>query len=501
MTSPGSRAHHSPAVFLVVALAVFLCTVPVAARGTREDDGGAELEALARRLSPADPQVTVAVGLVVAPEVPREDRPVLGSWVQVLRDTLSEVENRRLPPREVDARRAARVAAEQRRLAVEQDRLLAAAEVNRLRRRDSSADPLASLEREEALLRQLDPRTIALPDHLPVVFSRDEYLFRRTIAGPDVWREQLDVDILVYLVVEPLDDLYLVSVRMHSPWLDPKDREVTRIVAEAEQAIRQLERAAAAAAAQIAGRDLAGFTLSVVDYAGMPVSGARVFLEGDPLGFAPVTRRFVDPGEYTFSVVTDTHQEASATVVLQAGSMESVRVEIPPFDGAVVEVRTDPPGAWVYVAGKWEGTTPLSVPVPRRAVEVTLVREGFHESRITIGGRTPAVVERTLVPLSYRWEEEVESARNRMYRSLGLFVVSLAIPVVANGLYQDIGGLFPGGTARQDLSPEEQDRALQRANALFWTYYGGVALSTGLFGNMLVRIVQYVRTAGEYHDR
>jgi hypothetical protein len=38
-------------------------------------------------------------------------------------------------------------------------------------------------------------------------------------------------------------------------------------------------------------------------------------------------------------------------------------------------------------------------------------------------------------------------------------------------------------------------------NALYYGYYGSLALSAGLFTHMIWRLVDYIQTAQEYHER
>ena len=102
------------------------------------------------------------------------------------------------------------------------------------------------------------------------------------------------------------------------------------------------------------------------------------------------------------------------------------------------------------------------------------------------------------------WAAEVTDARDRFYRSFGLFALSVSVPILVNGAYQNYTGLLAAdgsGALSGDLSAAEQDRILRQADALYAGYYAGVGLSAGLFGNMIWRLITYVRTAQGYHTR
>ena len=500
------RAPGLPRTVLLLCLTgLSLSPSSVAAGGSGESAPALERQQLLAGIVPEDRMWDVAVGLVVGEELVGRDLPAVGSWVQILRDAIDEVPRRYLTEEDrlslQEALLGQRIAAVQRDL----DRLRRAAEIQAIRRNPTVAPSgsagVSTATETLQLLRDIDPASIPLPETLPVRVSREEYRFRRTLAGPDAWAEDAGVDSLIYLVVEPLDELTLITVRNYSRWSSPRDREITRVVAPPGQILSRLETAAATVVRDLVSRDLAAISVTVVDPENMPLPTARVFLDREPLGFAPVTRRFLQPGSYRLVALTDDQRRVERLVEVVAGETQAVTLQVDRVVRETVEVRSVPAGARVYAGAVWQGFTPLEMPVPRRTMELTLALEDYYQSRVTLNPDSSEVIERILVPLAADWEGQVVDARERMYRSIGFFIVSLAVPIVANGLYDDTGSLFPDGLARSDLNAEEQQAALDRADAIFWTYYGGVALSTGLFGNMLWRIVRYVRTAQQYHDR
>jgi hypothetical protein len=152
------------------------------------------------------------------------------------------------------------------------------------------------------------------------------------------------------------------------------------------------------------------------------------------------------------------------------------------------------------VGSIWQGVTPITLDRPEVAQTVMLEREGFLEETVVLSPEAPPTINRELVPDPGNWPEIVEQRRDRFYRSLGWFALSLPVPIILNGMFTDIEALFPGGEPAPDLSDAEAERLARTANTLLWTTRGTAAISGGLFVNMMVRLIQYIR-AGEYsHD-
>jgi hypothetical protein len=102
---------------------------------------------------------------------------------------------------------------------------------------------------------------------------------------------------------------------------------------------------------------------------------------------------------------------------------------------AEIEIRTVPPGATAWLAGKARGTTPVTLAVPPDARELRLVRPGFQSKVIPLDGSTPRLVEQELV-----------SSRAPLWGEAQLNVEckeKVKMPVLIDG--EEIGLLCPTG--------------------------------------------------------
>ncbi len=500
------RARSLADLPILTAALTFAITPMLFAGGSAELDAEAELRAaLIARLSLSEAEYTVVLTTVVTPDIPEEDRIVLGSYVQVLRDMATG-----LPWRYLDS--AERRALAEQRLRREEERLMAAIEARRLsiernRLESGLADgpiedtELSSLHEERARLATVGVDDVSVPDRVPVRLLEGEYEFRRVLPTAEGETLQSDENrLFLYLTVEELGADYVFTVRSWLPVLE-RDREVLRIIASPADIADQLEAYERTLVAELAGRPLAVVNLRAADAEGNALDEARLFMDGRFLGVGRVVEPYLPEGAYTFTARLPDGREVARAVEIGPDDRTSLIVTIADEEPETVFLASEPAGALVYRGAFWQGFTPLPVPRPTEETSYTIAREGYYDSRVVVGPDSPSRIERVLIAADDDWAESVERSRDRFYRSFGAFVVSVGVPILINGVYQNYTGLYPGGVARSDLSQDEQDRLQPQVDALFYGYYVGIGLSAGLFANMIWRLVDYVQTAQGYHTR
>lgn len=497
---------------LILSLLLALVTAPLLAGGASEEEALRRREALQDELSLAEMSYPVVLAAVVAPEAVDIDRVSLGSWIEVVRDIVAEVETRYIPAderaelarQEIDAYRRNLIQREEDRVrALERARLegrsAAPGRAEAIRETD---EQLASIAEERALLEAFLPSGVQVPPQAPIELLEAEYRFRRVLPSPEgITREIPSARMIVYLTVDPVGDRLLVTGRSFVPHLGV-DREIFRVVGRAQEIPAELELQERRLVAALSGRSLGVVRLRAVDGADQPLSEARMFLGGEYLGVSPVRAEYVVPGTYEVRAELPDGRSAVRSVTVYADEEREAVVTITAAPPESILLTTVPSGARVYRGAQWVGFSPVMVPRPREVTSYTLSADGYLDSRVTVGPETPTRVARTLVSSEYDWSAAVEDSRDRFYRSFGLFALSVGIPILVNGTYQTYTGLVDaGGALNDDLTAEEQQRIIQQTNALYYGYYAGVGLSVGLFGNMIWRLVNYIRTAQGYHIR
>ncbi len=325
--------------------------------------------------------------------------------------------------------------------------------------------------------------------------------FRRVLpTAAGLSRELPEADLILYLVVVPVGDRVLVRVHAYEVGSE-RDRELFRLVDTPEAVSLRLESREREVAAALAGQALGGIEVTLEDSQQQTMEG-RVFVGDRYLGLSPVEDRYLPPGTYSLRTELADGRTAEQSVEIAAGAPQRVVVRVWESPPEPVTIRSAPAGARVYRGSQWVGFTPVEVSRPREDTSYTLVQDGYYDSRVTLGPDSPSLVERMMVSADGDWAAEVEASRDRFYRSFGFFALSVGVPILINGVYQNYAGLVDEqGRVSAELTPPEQERVLNRANTLFFGYYAGLGLSAGLFGNMMWRLVDYVQTAQGYHTR
>lgn len=474
----------------VAALLMTVAVVPAAARATAEEP------------PLRDERESWRVGVLpfAAGDLASEDAWLARSIPLLMLESLSVLTHHQLSAAERDARRRRIVedaqAAAGRRLAEEKrtrDRLLLADLSDDVRADRLEAANRRVREARRALDRLLavEPADVVMTTVRPIEFFRGggELLPAGLTRGQAA--AQHDLDLVITGSVERLDREFLVvEIAAFSA---VQEREVYRDieVLTVDDVPPLVDAMVERVAETVLGRPWAHLTVTT------DVPGAAILVDGELVGFGRTEARFLEPGSRRV-VVTHEDIQLTDTVVLAPGGSERVTFVLPQPERPVVRVESEPSGADVYVDSVWRGRTPIELERPHQTATVLLQRTGSLDSRFTIGPRSPDRVVRELAPDIVGWGEQTTAARDRFYRALGFFVVSLPAPIILNGVYENLAVLYASGTP-DGLSDRESDRLIATANTVYWGYWASVGVSGGLFVNLVVQLVRYIRTAESYH--
>lgn len=504
-----NRAPFRLRLILTVSLIVGVPLLSIFAGGTDEELAKYRWN-LVQELREDELVYRTVPGAIVAPEIPETDRSVLGAYVRIVRDIVGDIPTRYLDDAEQEAVAVRRIAEKRRELLEAIDRRRNVIERQRITTyRDTDDEPptvsddpeVLRLEKQLEALDSITRRDIAVPATAKIQLPEEEtYRLRSTLSEPKAAATESMADVFLYLTVDPLDDLHVLTVYQYVPVLD-ENLVVLRVIAPPEDIPSQLELYRRDIVYAVANETLADLTIRALDSGASVVENARVFLDDTLLGIGSGRDRYARSGTYQAIAITPEGRRVSRTVQLREGDSRDLVLLFEEESFSRVTLRSTPSGASVYRGVLWEGYTPLTILRPAETTSFTLSKEGYHDSRIEIGPETPAFIEGVLVSQDYNWEEDTELKRKKFYRSFGAFALSVGVPILIYGHYQDYTALYPNNIARADLNVEEQERLQGEVDTLFYSYYGSIALSAGLFTHMIWRLVDYVRTAQGYHTR
>jgi hypothetical protein len=192
-----------------------------------------------------------------------------------------------------------------------------------------------------------------------------------------------------------------------------------------EQVVPAMSRALARA---IAGREFARVQFTV-----MPAA-AVIEVEGTTLfGTEQV---FFDSRIFTAFFHASGYSSLSKRHAVSLGRDDMIAVTLSPIMAGGVQIRSNPPGAAIYLDGVRLGNAPLSIPGPSRTAVLMGRLAGYDDTRLIL--RSGMALSEQIVemqPTEARpFEERFESAKSSFYRSLGWFILSLPSTVLSYGV-------------------------------------------------------------------
>lgn len=224
---------------------------------------------------------------------------------------------------------------------------------------------------------------------------------------------------------------------------------------------------------------------------------ASVSLDGGLAGFGTVSLPYLEPDEYELVVTAAGYEEEVREVELAESETVRMTVDLSPLPADRVTVNSEPEGANLYVGSEWIGRTPVTIDRPVGPRTAELRRDGFERARFVLEDRGPESLNRVLAPDSVDLTTELRDRREGFYRSLGWLAVSLPLPLILSGIWQNRADYFLD--RQPNISTEEQQRFIAATSIVDGARWGGVALSGGLLINSIVQAVRYIRASRYYH--
>lgn len=159
--------------------------------------------------------------------------------------------------------------------------------------------------------------------------------------------------------------------------------------------------------------------------------------------------RFLEPGEYKLQVKADGYALLERSVVLEPGRNHVLRLKLEAEARRFVAFDSQPSGAAVYMFSRYQGTTPLRLPLPDERTTLSVELPGYQRLQETIGPDSPDSDTVSLVRDVINWSNEFQLRRDRLYDSLAWLALSVIPPVLFNGLYMNYATHAAGGYGTQ----------------------------------------------------
>jgi hypothetical protein len=340
-------------------------------------------------------------------------------------------------------------------------------------------------------LEQARTAGIAFPRAVPVSFGDTEELL--SAEGSALRQaEGAQAELLVGGSLESLGNYMHLSVYVYHRELEERIME-TATTALPEELSTRLEPVVRAVATAVLGRPWASLTVEAEPERGV------IYVDDTLAGVGRAELPFLEPGRREIRVELSAGESTERTVTLEPEERREVAVRVAVSEAERIRLESEPAGADVYDGALWRGVTPLTLERPSQDRAFLLELEEYDSARIVVGPDTPRQRTVTLMPDVRDEVAFVRERRDRFYRALGYFALSVPVPIVMYGAFENRDTLFSGGAAAPGLSVSEAQQ-LDRERRLFALgAWGTSAVSASLLTNMIVKLVQYVRASEHAH--
>ncbi len=331
------------------------------------------------------------------------------------------------------------------------------------------ADNLAAIRE----LGQMDPDQIAFAESKPLRFvsgADGQLVFDRVLLSPFQLAKQQDLDVLLWGGFEEVQGFLYFEITVFSTVLGEPVFTYSDAAAPIEL-YEQFDELVVQLATILWGRDWSSLSVQTVP------PGASVWIDEEFQGRSPLIIPYLLPGKKQLRVHSEGYQTLSRTIELAAYEQLMQQIALTPQPRQTFTLNSDPPGATVYRGSEWLGTTPLSIEEPEELGRFLLRREGYLDFPLYLEPSVDQSQSAELLPQQLDPTEMQTRRRNELYGAFGAFALSVPLPMFFGSYrreYRDMG---------MDIS------------WLTYAYFGTYAISGGLFVNLLVRLIRYLRAA------
>lgn len=253
--------------------------------------------------------------------------------------------------------------------------------------------------------------------------------------------------------------------------------------------------AAVAALARPLAEAMLGRPFALITYEVTPAY-ADLAIDGTPAGDA--MHLFFAAGTHEASAHAPGFSSQSVSFDVSLGNDATIELRLDPLDAVGFSLSSQPEGAHVHVDGALVGQAPVAVPPAAYPRVGRISMPGYEDVQIII--RPDAILDDQNIIMApsdgLSFDARFDRAKDKFYRSLGWFVVSLPLPVLSGGLFQNYYQ-----TAGQYLvdHPSPDPVISESINSRFYgwqaTFWASAAISAGLAVNVIISLFGYIGSA------
>jgi hypothetical protein len=311
-------------------------------------------------------------------------------------------------------------------------------------------------------------------------------VFDRDVLSPFQLAKQQDLDVLLWGRLEEVQGfLYFEISLFHAVLAEPvfsySDAGAPAELYElSEELIGEL-------ATVLWGRDWSALAVDSVP------PGASVWIDEVFQGRTPLNIPYLLPGTRQIRVQAPGYRPALRAVELSPFTKEEQSFSLEQQARETFTLESIPPGAAVYLGSEWLGSTPLSVEEPDTLRRYLLRRSGYLDFPLYVNPDAESSITVELLPDGLDPGEVQQQRRDELYRAFAAFALSVPLPVFFGSYWSDYLALAVTLDSQMDYTGAAA--AKKTADTYSYLYFGTLGVSGGLFVNLLLRVIRYLRAS------
>jgi len=333
-------------------------------------------------------------------------------------------------------------------------------------------------------LQELQHDKVVVKAEKPIVFAEGDEMGTLLFSpqfSPSGLAKRENLDFLVWGAIEEIQGYLFLKIRGFNTILG---REVYTYESggSAEELQILLDEAINGLAEQILGRRWTGLT--VVPQPGM----SSVAVNDTFRGVGTTRMRFLRPGSVTVSVTAPGYVDEEREYTLAPYEHQTVEISLRQKETLAITLNTNPQGADVYLDSQWCGITPLDLDFLYPDQRLLIMKEGFKDLVYDIDGSTPPLLDfdlRKQILDELYWQEK---KRDTFYTSLGIWAVSLPVPIFLYGYAVDNAR----AANRSAVGTDDYNKFRRNTELTYAGYFATLFISVTLFVKMFLNMLEYV---------
>jgi hypothetical protein len=220
---------------------------------------------------------------------------------------------------------------------------------------------------------------------------------------------------------------------------------------------------------------------------------AGIFLDGKLVGIGTVRKPYLPVGSYQIEIQRPGYRFLSQEILLSSREQKRMDITLEAVSLESFRIVSLPPNAALYLGAERKGDTPLSVEGVATD-SIGRIEKDEYKAFVFPLKNQPQDLQVTLPKDLFPWKDRIERKREDFYRAFGWFVLSLPLPILLYGYYENESFRYIQYANSSGYDPTEAGKWSDRLNGIYYGYLGSLFLSSSLLVNAILSLVDYLQT-------